>query len=60
MQCTLPVFLLLLAHFASVFPEVFVSLDVQFDKVTDLHRVDFASATMADLRKQNKNCFVSS
>lgn len=60
MQCTqLPVFLLLLTHFASMFPKVFVSLDIQFNKVADFYRVDFTSATVADLRKQNNNCFVS-
>lgn len=54
MQCTqLPVFVFL-THFASVFPEVFVSLDIQFDKVADFYRVDFTSATVADLRKQKQ------
>lgn len=52
MQCTqLPVFLLLLTHFASMFPEVFISLDIQLNKVADFDRVDFAGATVADLRK---------
>lgn len=60
MQCTqLPVLLLLLTHFASVFPEVFVSLDVEFNKVADFYRVDFTSATVTNLRKRNNNYFVS-
>lgn len=52
LQCTqLPVFLLFLTYFASMFPEVFISLDVQLNKVADFDRVDFTSATVADLRK---------
>lgn len=52
LQCTqLPVFLLFLTYFASMFPEVFISLDVQLNKVADFDRVDFTGATVADLRK---------
>lgn len=40
---------LFLIHFASVFPEVFVALDVQLYKVADFDRVDFPSAAVADL-----------
>lgn len=55
MQCTqLPVFLLLLTHFASMFPEVFISLDVQLNKVADFDGVDFTSAAVADLRKMTQ------
>lgn len=46
----LPVIPLFVIHFASVFPEVFVALDVQLHKVADFDRVDFPSAAMADLR----------
>lgn len=60
MQCIrLSVFLILLNHFATVFPKVFVSLDIQFNKVADFYRVNFASATVADLRKQKNNCFLN-
>lgn len=47
----LPVVPLLLVHFASVFPEVFVALHVQLDEVADFDRVDFSSAAVADLKK---------
>lgn len=40
---------LLLIHFASMFPEVFVALDVQLHKVADFDGVDFSSAAVADL-----------
>lgn len=45
----LPVIPLLLIHFASMFPEVFVALDVELDEVADFDRVDFSSAAVADL-----------
>lgn len=52
MQCSwLPVFPLFLVHFASVFPEVFVALDVELDEIADFDRVDFSSAAVADLRQ---------
>lgn len=38
-----------LVHPASVFPEVFVALDVELDEVADFDRVDFPSAAVADL-----------
>lgn len=47
----LPVVPLFLIHFASMFPEVFVALDVQLHKVADFDRVDFPSAAVADLRQ---------
>lgn len=47
----LPVIPLFLIHFASMFPEVLVALDVQLDKVADFDRVDFPSAAVADLRQ---------
>lgn len=47
----LPVIPLFLIHFASMFPEVFVALDVQFYKVADFDWVDFSSAAVADLRQ---------
>lgn len=40
---------LFLIHFASMFSEVFVALDVQLYKVADLNRIDLAGATVADL-----------
>lgn len=45
----LPVVPLFLIHFASMFPEVFVALDVQLYQVADFDRVDFPSAAVADL-----------
>lgn len=45
----LPVIPLFLIHFASMFPEVFVALDIQLYKVADFNRVDFPSAAVADL-----------
>lgn len=45
----LPVIPLFLIHFASMFPEVFVALDIQFYKVADFDRVDFPSTAVADL-----------
>ena len=39
-----------LIHFASMFPEVFVALDIQLDKVADFDRIDFPSAAVADLK----------
>lgn len=54
MQCSwlslLPLFLI---HSASMFPEIFVALDIQLYKVADFDRVDFPSATVTDLRQQN-------
>lgn len=47
----LPVIPLFLIHFASMFPEVFVALDIQFYKVADFDRVDFPSTAVADLRQ---------
>lgn len=32
-----------------MFPEVFVALDIQLDKVADFDRIDFSSAAVADL-----------
>lgn len=49
----LPVIPLFLIHSASMFPEVFVPLDIQLYKVADFDRVDFPSATVADLRQQH-------
>lgn len=43
------VVLVLLVDSASVFPEVLVPLDIQLDQVADFDRVDFSSATVADL-----------
>lgn len=45
----LPVIPLFLIHSASMFPEVFVALDVQLHEVADFDRVDFSSAAVADL-----------
>lgn len=45
----LPVIPLFLVHFASMFPEVFVALDVQLYKVADFDRVDFPGTAVADL-----------
>lgn len=49
----LPVIPLFLIHSASMFPEVFVPLDIQLNKVADFDRVDFPSATVADLRQHS-------
>lgn len=52
MQCSwLPVVPIFLIHFASVFPEVFVALNVQLYEVADFDRVNFSSAAVADLRQ---------
>lgn len=48
-----PVIPLFLIHFASMFPEVFVALDVELYKVADFHRIDFSGAAVADLRKRS-------
>lgn len=50
-RSVLPVVPLFLIHFASVFPEVFVALDIQLDEVADFDGVDFPCTTVADLRK---------
>lgn len=47
----LPVIPLFLVHFASVFPEVFVALDVQLHQVADFDRVDLPGTAVADLRQ---------
>lgn len=38
-----------LVHLASMFPEVFVALDVELYQVADFDRVDFPCAAVADL-----------
>lgn len=55
MQCSwLSLLPLLLIHSASMFPEIFVALDIQLYKVADFDRVDFPSATVTDLRQENR------
>lgn len=49
----LPVIPLFFIHFAPMFPEVFVALDIEFHKVADFDRVDFSSTAMADLRQRH-------
>lgn len=49
----LPVVPLFLVHFAPMFPEVFVALNIQLYKVADFDRVDFSGAAVADLRQQH-------
>lgn len=49
----LSLLLLFLIHSASMFPEIFVALDIQLYKVADFDRVDFPSTTVTDLRQQN-------
>lgn len=50
MHCSwLPVLSLFLIHFASMFPEVFVALDVQLHEVADFDRVDFPGAAVTNL-----------
>lgn len=46
----LPVIPFFLVHFAPVFTEVFVALNIQLHKVADFDWVDFSSAAVADLR----------
>lgn len=45
----LPVIPFFLVHFAPVFTEVFVALNIQLHKVADFDWVDFSSAAVADL-----------
>lgn len=45
---------LLFIHLASVFPEVFVALNVQLDQVAYFDRVDFSGATVADLQRDRR------
>lgn len=41
---------LFLIYSASMFPEVFIPLDIQLYKVADFDRINFPSATVADLK----------
>lgn len=45
---------LFLIYSASMFPEVFVPLDIQLYKVADFDRINFPSATVADLKYKNE------
>lgn len=49
----LPVVPLFFVHFSSMFPEVFVALNVQLYEVADFDRVDFSGAAVADLRQRH-------
>lgn len=49
----LPVIPFFLVHFAPVFTEVFVALNIQLHKVADFDWVDFSSAAVADLRQRH-------
>lgn len=51
----LPVIPFFLVHFAPVFTEVFVALNIQLHKVADFDWVDFSSAAVADLRQRHSN-----